>query len=139
MNRVDATSPVGEKAEPQQVPVKHPRWCDRSLCTVRDWAEVEEDSNAGSHFSANLAASADYVHGSRVPVRLRQTIYGDHEFNVVVLEIGETRLLLADSSPMLWALIDECDRMKKILSPSMKGRGRADAFKSLLDAQEARS
>ncbi len=135
MNRVDATPLVGEKAEPQ-VPIEHPVWCDRSLCTVRGWAEVAEGDDAGTHMSANLAVPDLYNRLGSSPVHLRQTLYRPHAFNVAVLVVGDVELIINYDSPLLWALVDQHAAMKKIFTPAMMRQGRAAAKDYVRHARE---
>lgn len=108
MNSVDATSPLGEKAEPQQVPVKHPRWCDRSRCTAPEFVPAElVRGTSYYHRSANLAVPGDWAprDPEGVIAHLQQAIAP--WACTVYLIVQDVHIAVTWNSPLLWAVLDE--------------------------------
>jgi len=134
MNRVDATPLVGEKAEPEKVPVKHLRWWDRSRCTV---PEVKLPADAswedwGEHVSTDLNSTPHVPSGE---VRLEK-----HGSGGPAWLMGDgVMLALSSLRPLLWAIVDEyADLRLQYGAPRLKS-DRADAEAKVYGRNEARS
>lgn len=108
MNSVDATSPVGEKAEPQPDPVKHPRWCDRSRCTAPEFMPAKPVAGTSYyHRSANLAVVGDWapLDPEGVIAYLRQSVMPWS--CITYLVVNDIHIAVDWDRPLLWAVLDE--------------------------------
>jgi hypothetical protein len=129
MNSVDASLPVGEKAEPQQVPVKHPRWCDRSLCTAPEF--VPSEAERGVHYyhrSANLAILGDFAPHSPdggISVHLQQAVM-PWSCTVYLIINKDIHIAIDWNSPLMWAILDEHAEIGERY-PALLLDGRAEA------------
>jgi hypothetical protein len=126
MNSVDARLPVGEKAEPERVPIKHPRWCDQSLCTAPQFVPIKlEKETRYYHRSANLSALGDFaLRGENVSAHLRQAVAPSH--CTTYLEINDVSIAIDWNSPLMWAIVDEHDEIGERF-PALLEDGRAEA------------
>ena len=137
MNRVDATSPVGEKAEPKPVPVKHPRWCDPSRCTAPEFMPAE--LVAGTHYyhrSAELAVLGDWapLDPEGVIAHLQQAVA---PWNCTVyLVVNDIHIAVDWHSPLLWAVLDEHAEIEERY-PELLKTGREEAARQ--QARRAKS
>lgn len=138
MSSIEATPAPGEAARPP-VPVKHPRWCDRSRCTAPEFVptktEAEGGAPAGAHHSVNLV---DF--GASISPDWR----GDREMYLsescapwptnTWLYVGNDMIMIDHSSPLMWALFDVYEEIKAQY-PDMIKQGRADAAKRVAAAR----
>lgn len=107
MSSVDATSPQGETAA-APVPVTHPRWCDRSLCTAPEFKPTElVRGTSYYHRSGPLAVSGDWAPiGSEGVIAYLSQAVGPWDCSVYLV-VNDIHIGVGWSSPLLWALVDE--------------------------------
>jgi|GEM_PF-4467954 len=135
MNSVDASSPVGEKAEPEKVPVKHPRWCDRSRCTAPEFRPAEPVAGTNYyHRSANLAVLGDWapLDPEGVFAFLHQAVAPWD--CTVYLVVNDIHIALNWRSPLLWAVLDEHAEIGERF-PGLLETGREDAARQARRAE----
>lgn len=138
MSSIEATSTSGEAARPP-VPVEHPAWCDRSLCTAPEFRPTEPGERY-AHRSANLLMAGDWP-----PDRYDYTQEAEAYLSQAVarwecatyLRVGDASIRINYDSPLLFAVMDEHAALTEKwpnLMATGRERARANAIASAKEA-----